>query len=71
MPNLAYQFERFGLILVWLAVIALFGAMRPDAFLTWSNFSSIFGSEAVLVIVTLALLIPLTTATSTCRWPRP
>lgn len=60
MPNLAYQFERFGLILVWLAVIALFGAMRPDAFLTWSNFSSIFGSEAVLVIVTLALLIPLT-----------
>jgi len=60
MPNLAYQFERFGLILVWLAVIALFGAMRPDTFLTWSNFSSIFGSEAVLVIVTLALLIPLT-----------
>ena len=58
--NLTYQLERFGLVLVWLGFIALFGAMRPDTFLTWANFSTIFGSEAVLVIVTLGLLIPLT-----------
>lgn len=56
----AYQAERFGLIAVWLVVIAVFGALRPDTFLTWSNFSTIFGSEAVLVIVTLGLVIPLT-----------
>jgi ribose transport system permease protein len=60
MTNPGYQLERFGLVIVWLAVIALFGALRPDTFLTWSNFSSIFGSEAVLVIVTLGLIIPLT-----------
>jgi ribose transport system permease protein len=60
MANPGYQLERFGLLIVWLAVIALFGAMRPESFLTWSNFSSIFGSEAVLVIVTLGLIIPLT-----------
>lgn len=60
MANPAYQFERFGLVIVWLVVIALFGAMRPETFLTWSNFSSIFGSEAVLVIVTLGLIVPLT-----------
>lgn len=60
MASPAYQLERFGLVIVWLAVIALFGALRPDTFLTWSNFSSIFGSEAVLVIVTLGLVIPLT-----------
>lgn len=58
--NLTYQLERFGLVIVWVALIALFGAMRPDTFLTWSNFSTIFGSEAVLVIVTLGLIIPLT-----------
>lgn len=58
--NLTYQLERFGLVIVWLVCIALFGAIRPDTFLTWSNFSSIFGSEAVLVIVTLGLIIPLT-----------
>lgn len=60
MANPACQLERFGLVIVWLAVIALFGTLRPDTFLTWSNFSSIFGSEAVLVIVTLGLIIPLT-----------
>lgn len=60
MANAGYQLERFGLVIVWLAVIALFGALRPETFLTWSNFSSIFGSEAVLVIVTLGLIIPLT-----------
>ncbi len=58
--NLAYQVERFGLVIVWVAVILLFGAMRPDTFLTWSNFSTIFGSQAVLVIVTLGLVVPLT-----------
>ena len=56
----AYQAERFGLIMVWIAVIVIFGALQPDTFLTWSNFSTIFGSEAVLVIVTLGLVIPLT-----------
>ena len=60
MTRLGHQLERFGLLLVWLAVIALFGALRPETFMSWSNFSSIFGSEAVLVIVTLGLIIPLT-----------
>lgn len=58
--DVTYQLERFGLVFVWLAFIALFGSVRPDTFLTWSNFSTIFGSEAVLVIVTLGLIIPLT-----------
>lgn len=58
--SLSGRLERFGLVLVWLALIALFGALRPDTFLTWSNFSTIFGSEAVLVIVTLGIIIPLT-----------
>ena len=58
--DLTYQLERFGLVFVWLAFIALFGFLRPDTFLTWSNFSTIFGSEAVLVLVTLGLIIPLT-----------
>lgn len=58
--DIGYQLERFGLVFVWLALIAVFGFMRPDTFLTWSNFSTIFGSEAVLVIVTLGLMVPLT-----------
>lgn len=59
-PRLSLHLERFGLIIVWLGFIVIFGILRPDTFLTWANFSTIFGSEAVLVIVTLGLIIPLT-----------
>ncbi len=57
---LLYRLEQFGLIIVWLLLIAVFGYMRPDTFLTWSNLSTILGSQAVLVVVTLGLIIPLT-----------
>ena len=52
--------EQFGLIVVWLVLIAIFGALRPDTFLTWPNLSTILGAQAVLVVVTLGLIIPLT-----------
>jgi ribose transport system permease protein len=52
--------ERTALIFVWLAVIIFFGAMRPDEFLTVSNMAAILGSQAVLVVLVCALIIPLT-----------
>lgn len=52
--------ERYGLIVAWLLVIVIFGYLKPQTFLTWPNFSTIFGSQAVLVVVTLGLIIPLT-----------
>ena len=51
---------RYALLLAWLAVIAVFGVLRPDTFLTAANFQTIFGSQAVLLILTLALIVPLT-----------
>jgi ribose transport system permease protein len=52
--------ERSGLVVAWAIAIAAFGLAKPDIFLTSANFSTIFGSQAVLVVLTLALLIPLT-----------
>jgi ribose transport system permease protein len=54
------ELERFALVLAWLLVIVIFGVLAPNSFLTWPNFSTIFGSQAVLVILTLGLIIPLT-----------
>ena len=51
--------ERYALVAALLVVCAIFGLLRPDAFLTWSNATTILGSQAVLVVVTLALLAPL------------
>jgi len=58
--RLVYELERFGLGIVWIATIIFFGALRPDSLLNWGTFSTLFGSQAVLVLVTLGLIIPLT-----------
>jgi ribose transport system permease protein len=59
-PWLSDGIERYALLLVWAATCVIFGILRPDTFLTTSNFTTIFGSQAVLVVLTLALLAPLT-----------
>ena len=58
--SLGHYLERYALLGVWAVVVVVFGILRPDTFLTTSNFSTIFGSQAVLVVLTLALLTPLT-----------
>jgi len=52
--------QRYGILLAWVAVIALFGVLVGELFLRASNWQIIFGSQAVLVVVTLGLLLPLT-----------
>jgi ribose transport system permease protein len=52
--------ERVALFGAWIALVIVFGALRPTEFLTADNFESIFGSQAVLVVLTCGLLIPLT-----------
>lgn len=59
-PTAGALLERFGLVIAWLFAIAFFGILKSDVFLTQANFSTILGSQAVLVILTLGLLIPLT-----------
>lgn len=52
--------ESAMLPLAWVLVIIGFGAAEPSSFLTMGNFSNIFGSQAVLFVLTMALLVPLT-----------
>lgn len=52
--------ESAMLPLAWVLLVVGFGASNPSHFLTLANFSTIFGSNAVLFVLTLALLIPLT-----------
>lgn len=52
--------EALALPIAWLAVIVLFGSLRPDTFLTTANMSSILASQAVLVVVAIALVVVLT-----------
>jgi ribose transport system permease protein len=52
--------DRFGILIAWLAVAIVFSVLEPSSFFTFASFSTIFGSQAVLLILSLALLIPLT-----------
>jgi ribose transport system permease protein len=52
--------ERYGLVVALLVLVVAFGILEPTTFFTWANLSSTLGSQAVLVVATLGLLIPLT-----------
>jgi len=58
--TLSSAVERFALLGVWAITCIVFSILRPETFPTTSNFSSIFGSQAIIVVTTLALLAPLT-----------
>src|SRR5829696_4688525 len=47
---------RFAVVGVWLALIAVYGMLDPDTFLTTGTFQTIFGSQLSLVFLTAALL---------------
>jgi ribose transport system permease protein len=53
--------ERWALLLAWIAVVILFSLIKPDTYPTSGNFQTIFGSQAVLLMLTLGLILPLTT----------
>src|ERR1700728_382101 len=58
--NLARFAEAFALVGALLLLFGVFSFLKPQSFLSWANVSSILGSQAVLVFLTLALIPPLT-----------
>jgi ribose transport system permease protein len=55
--------RRFGLLAFWLVMIAVFGILRPEAFLNTGTASAILSSQAALLILALGLLPALTADT--------
>ena len=55
--------QRYALPLVWVLVCLFFSVLpsTSSTFPTTGNFSTIFGSQAIIVVLTLGLIIPLTT----------
>jgi ribose transport system permease protein len=52
--------QRVALPVAGLALVVVFGSLSPDVFLSLPNFQTMLGSQAVLLILTLALIVPLT-----------
>ncbi|HWL34902.1 MAG TPA: hypothetical protein VNQ77_01790 [Frankiaceae bacterium] len=56
--------ERYGGVGVLIALVAVFGALRPSAFPTADNLLAVLGNEAVTGIVALGVLVPLAAGTA-------
>lgn len=52
--------ERVALVLGIVILFVVFGMLRPGSFLSLANISTMLGSQAVLVVLAMALIIPLT-----------
>lgn len=55
----ALWLERLALPIVWLLLVIVFSVAMPSTFLTLGNISAILGSQALVLLLSLALLIPL------------
>ena len=53
--------ERYGLLVAWVAIILVLGFFKPVQMFAWNSYASMLGSNAMVVVLTLALIIPLTT----------
>ena len=51
--------EKYGLIGAWLALIVGFALAAPTM-LTWPPYASMLGLNAIIVVLTLGLIVPLT-----------
>ena len=51
--------EKYGLLVAWAILIIGFGLLTPTM-LTWPPYSTMLSSNAIIVILTLSLIIPLT-----------
>ncbi|MEM8842084.1 MAG: ABC transporter permease [Pseudomonadota bacterium] len=53
--------ERYGLLVAWGLLIGVLALFRPDQMLNPNSYATMFGSNAMILVLTLALLVPLTT----------
>jgi ribose transport system permease protein len=53
------RLEALALPIIWLVMIVAFSVIETSTFFTAANASSILASQAVLVVVTLGLIVPL------------
>jgi ribose transport system permease protein len=52
--------ERYGILVLWAVIIIVFSVLRPSTFPTSANFETIFGTQAVQLVITLGLIVSLT-----------
>ena len=50
----------YALVGAWIVVVVLFSVLRPEVYPTVNNITTMLGSQAVLLVLALGLIVPLT-----------
>ncbi|OIQ32535.1 MAG: ribose ABC transporter permease [Alphaproteobacteria bacterium MedPE-SWcel] len=58
--NWAQLGESYALVIVMIALFGVFSLLLPTTFFSWANVSTMLGSQAILVFLTLSLILTLT-----------
>jgi ribose transport system permease protein len=58
-PRVAIQLEKYGVLVAWVAVILFFSLMMPETFPTLATGRLILGTQTVILITTLGLMLSL------------
>lgn len=56
---IANQFGRFGILILMIALVALFSALRPKSFATIDNLRAILDNQTIVVLLAFAAMVPL------------
>ncbi len=59
--SLSNLFAVYGLLIVFILVLVVFGALKPESFLGIININSIMVSQSVTALLALAVMVPLAT----------
>lgn len=58
---LSYWLSAYALVIAFVLMIVVYSVLAPSTFPTWGNVRTIIGTQAVLLLLTLGLTIPLVT----------
>lgn len=51
--------EKYGVLIAWAVIIVVFSLLRPDTFPTMGTVALIFGTQTVILVTTMGLLVSL------------
>lgn len=51
--------QKYAVVIAWISLAIIYSILLPDTFPTWMNIRTMLGSQAVQVVVALAILVPI------------
>jgi ribose transport system permease protein len=58
-----FALDKYSALYLWGLFIVLFGALRPETFLTWASFKLVLIENVIIGVLAIAFLVPLATGT--------